>query len=333
MQKKFSRKQTIRSGKYISFMGNDYTKTTGDCVLEHYDTEEYNKTIVITWPIGDIHDENIPYNESGYIDLIKLHDTYDKIILYDMEHTGAWVMPWICDEFLNNIDEIWTPWLESVGAFGDNQRHKVKFMPLRYCKTLEDNYIGTMMNPHFDLGFLGTLAPSMYDIIQPDPSTRYRMLVIKSITDDVSQYVISGSTFNNAAHIIRDTKFMLDMSQRLWPTLYSQNVLRIMEMISLGKHVITEKSSFNYFPEMVTVIDDLMQDLKPFVLESDIQDHSRDFKDLTYSDSSYSNYIKNCISRYTEEYWDPWNVYGWMPIENKLYYKYAEQTRPNSTVN
>ena len=154
------RTQKIFKGKHISFIGSSYTRTVGEMVLEHYDTDQYHNVLVITWPILDVHDDNIYYKQYDFTNVILMNlerfkETYSKIILYDLEHTGYWIMPWIHQDYLSQIDEIWTPWLESIGCFDKN---KVKFMPMRYCKSLMDGYVGNFMKSWYDLGFLGSMS-------------------------------------------------------------------------------------------------------------------------------------------------------------------------------
>ena len=284
-------------GGNITVAGNDYFVSVIMMLLEHYDTAAFEGCFFTIWPIFGAHDPEIQYtniNENLLMDLGNMHKRYKRIIFYDLEHTANNAFHWICDEWLANVDEIWTPWIENQNCYGEKHNHKVKFMPLRASKWLYDKHIGTSDDPQYNVAFFGTPTDSR-DIVM------HKLIKNPVSTGERPGYVINGLNQYEIPDVLYKTKFLLDLTQNWREEIWSQNVVRIHEGISLGKTVITDNSMFNYFPNMIIRVEDPVGKLLRAVKAEQPKDHSQEYWDMTHSDEAYEKYRQDCLKRYRDE--------------------------------
>lgn len=311
----------LQQGKNISVFLNSDITSVRDMILEHYDDKEPPKTLVFNWPFYEWWDIKEPsfelkrssINEALY-DLKDLKKNYNKLILLETEHLPFWVMSYMNEEWLEDIDEIWVMWLEALEFFKHSctgVRDKVRWVPMRYCSRIE--HIGTSFDCHHNLGFFGQMSPERkkyWDHVE---------------NVDWSSYHINGLHPREVEDLTFHTKFILDMPFRPdTETLSSQNVVRIFEMICMGKHVLTFPSTFNYFEGLVTEMEDPMEDIKSLKWQYPL-DFRQKYKDLTYKDEDFHDYMVECILRYNQKYGDPYNkdtiLDGIWKVNNPIYGK------------
>lgn len=294
----------LQQGKNISVFLNSDITSVRDMILEHYDDKEPQGTLIFNWPFYDFRDiKKAPFELKQYpvpgrilYDLKDLKTKYNKLILLETEHLPFWVMEYMNEEWLQDVDEIWVMWLETIEFFKINCKScwsKLKWVPMRYYSQAE--HIGNSGNYEHNLGFFGQISEPRKRLIEQ----------IENI--DWSFYYINGLRPTEVKETLRNTKFILDIP--FWPDrecAITQNVVRIFENLCMGKHVLTVPSTFNYFEGMVTELRDPLEDLKGLEWKASI-DFSQRYKELTYTDEAFSNYMYDCIDRYTKQHGDPFD--------------------------
>lgn len=295
----------LQQGKNISVFLNSDITSIRDMILEHYDDKEPQGTLIFNWPCFDRFDSKIapfelkPYSVPTHdiYDLKDLKNRYNKLILLETEHSPYWVMPYMDDEWLRDVDEIWLLWLESFEYYKEylpNHWDKLRWMPLRFYS--QARHIGNSGNYEHNLGFFGQISESRKKYFDE----------ISFI--DKSFYCINGLRPDEVRETVYNTKFILDVPYNLANYIaISQNVVRIFENICMGKHVLTTPSPFNYFEGLVTVMDDPIEDLRDLEWKAVI-DFSEKYKELTYMDEAFEKYRQECITRYTGMYGNPFDI-------------------------
>lgn len=295
----------LQQGKNISVFLNSDITSVRDMILEHYDDKEPQGTLIFNWPCFDSFDSKIaPFELKRYsapthdlYDLKDLKTKYNKLILLETEHSPWWIMPYMDDEWLQDVDEIWVLWLETFEYYKvhlPNQWNKLKWMPLRFYN--QSKHIGNSGNYEHNLGFFGQTS-----------ETRKKYFDWISYYDR-SFYNINGLRPDEVMETVYNTKFILDVAHNpVDPMAVSQNVVRIFENICMGKHILTPASTFNYFEGMVTVMDDPIEDIKDLEWKAAF-DFREKYKELTYTDEAFEKYKQDCIIRYTEMYGDPFDI-------------------------
>lgn len=299
-----NKKHIVYYGSHVAVCGNDYVRSVIEMILEHYDTSDFDKTLFIIWPLIGSHVDEIhykKYEQGTFIDIIRMKETYNRIIFYDLEHTGFTRMPWICDDWLNDVDEIWTPWIESLTCY-DKNNSKVKFMPLRASTFLKNKHITNNETQFYSAGFFGTMTNYREKVLTP--------LLCNPIDDSspVGWYV-SGINQFQIPDVLADTKFLINLTQHWRPNKCSQNVVRIYEAVCMGKTVISDSSTFNYFDKACIELSDPMTELVGVLKLAVPHDWSQEYWDKTYSDDNFETYKNDCLKKY----------YGRIPKENKFF--------------
>lgn len=303
------KKNPLQKGKNISTLLSANVSYVRDMILEHYDDSEPPGTLVFNWPFYKWWDDKeAPFEilQDSYIklydnlghefrlyDLQDLKNKYNKLILLETEHLPFWKMPYMNEDWLDNVDEIWVLWLEAFEFFKNTRhRNKVRWMPIRYCSRVL--HIGNSEPYTHNIGFFGCMTPER---------KRYWDVVLKI---DTSSYHIEGIFPKEIPELVSRTKFILDMAcHPEGEILWSQNVVRIGEMIASGKSVLIFPSSFNYFEEIIPEMKDPISDLEGLEWKSS-GDYSELFKKLTYEDSDFEKYKERCLNRYIEKFGDPY---------------------------
>lgn len=83
--------------------------------------------------------------------------------------------------------------------------------------------------------------------------------------------------------------------------LCTQNVVRAYEAICIGKTVVSDKSTFNYYLDAVIEVEDPFADLIYTIKNSNPTYHSSAFRDLTYEDSSFEIYKSELEHRFNQD--------------------------------
>lgn len=290
------KKHRIHKGRHITVVGNDYIRSVVEMILEHYDTAERNGTLFIIWPPFGFHDKEITYKQYGnyyFIDLAKMKQSCKHLVFYDLEHTANSKFDWIDDEYLEPADEIWTPWIENLGCYGKNN-DKAVFMPVRACTFLKERHVDTVDKPFYAGGFFGFMTDYRKQVL-------HQLLANPMSPFDPNGYVIVGVNQYEVPDLMKNTKFVIDLTQRWREDVWTQNVVRCFEAICMGKHVISDKSTFNYFPDMVTEMEEPFSRIFNIVKTTEVADHSQEFWDMTYSDGAFDQYKADCLERYKNE--------------------------------
>lgn len=302
----------LQRGKNISVFFNSDITSVRDMILEHYDETEPQGTLIFNWPCIDRFDsKKAPFDIKPYptqpiniYDLKEIKARYNKLILLETEHSPYWIMPYLEDEWLQDVDEIWLLWLESFEYYKEllpNQWSKLKWMPLRFYNQSE--HIGNSGDYDYNLGFFGQVSSSRKKYFDE----------IKLI--DKSFYCIEGLRPNEIKDVVYNTKFILDVPHNPESdTAISQNVVRIFENICMGKHILTSASTFNYFEGLLTVMDDPVEDIRDLDWKA-AMDFREKYKELTYTDEMFEKYKNDCIFRYSKLYGNP------LDINDHLIYK------------
>lgn len=304
----------LQQGKNISVFLNSDIMSVQNMFLEHYDDKEPQGTLIFNWPFTDfVNIKRAPFepkpqsvNKAMLYDLKDLKTRYNKLILLETEHVPFWVMPYLNEEWLQDIDEIWVMWLECFEFFKIHCQScwdKLRWVPMRYTSQVE--YIGNSGNYEHNLGFFG----------QAYAGRKQYLNIVESI--DRTFYHINGLRPDEIKPMVYNTKFILDV--QFYPeveTLTSQNVIRIFENICMGKHMLVNPSTFNYFDGMVTVMDDPIEDIRGLEWKAAMNFREK-YKELTYTDEDFEQYKQSCIARYTEQYGNPFDR---SVINNGIYY-------------
>lgn len=260
-------------------------------LLEHYDREEYADVFFVIWPRWENEIQGLSYSYFGRVKLLNIKELkkkYRRVIFYDLEHTCFIRMPWTRADWLVDVDEIWTPWLENSFLsyrLGLAALHKLHFVPLRACSYLMNQHIDTKQNPKFDWCFFGT---PFY----------YRKQVARALRRaDLSGICCSKRNQFNAKNLLANTRVTLNLPQFASPR-NTQNVVRIFELLCLGKTVVSEQTSFNYFQGLITEVTEPLYNMAEAIINTEIKDNSKIYFDITYSDEAYNKYRNQCLNQY-----------------------------------
>lgn len=293
-------------GKYITIVYHDVCRCLAYSVIEHYDREENDNTLVM---LNIANDPNVP-------EFILDMSQYAKRIYYNCEHYSMIDIPetsqsiryfnylwnWI-DQ--NDFAEVWDFVLENIPYYPDFLKDKVKLKPPRYT-TVFDNFreikekYKTADSPRYDLMFAGT-----YD-------TDLRMDVIQQLTNPYrSNIVFAPKVINlwgclavDSLDIQAQCKFVLDYPHYSF-TNQAQNVIRIYEYVCLDSPVIAHVNYKykNYFQNMICeaygdnpqeFVNDLYYKVRDF---TPIYNAHEQYKTLTYYDEDYKRYIETLLEQ------------------------------------
>lgn len=248
--------------------------STAYMVLEHYDTDKFDNTVFIINTIDTIDD------------VIKLYPN-KNYIYYQMEHLNAnTTYSTETIDRLSNFPCIWDIDINNVKILNKYLNNEIYFMPVRYTSYFSDKYIGTAEDPKFDLLFYGVISPE-------------RMNLMNEFSYDFETNrtcVFWGNSIFDVPELVKNCKFVMNLHQVDYEH-SNQEQVRIFELLSIGKSVISAKSKINYFG-------DLIKECDPFEIHKKFRlytqsDNSEKYKQLTYSDESYENYKQDLLLKYS----------------------------------
>lgn len=218
--------------------------------------DKYNNCIVI---LGYNLGKNIGYYRKNYPN--------KKIIVYQLEQLFNYNPNWFnpkskspqikqrtlhLKQWLDECDEIWdydisNKWfLENIGY------NKVKFMPMRYSKSLET--IENKDDPKYDILFYGSVNKKRFEVLQK-LSTKFN-LVVMGDSYDVSRNEMINSNIKflpkdfsgNLDEAISNSKIVLNL--HFYESSIQEQV-RLFYLLNNNKCVVSEKSKKNYFGDLI----------------------------------------------------------------------------------
>lgn len=325
----------LYKGKHITVMYDDPTSNWKNMVVDHYDTEQYHNTFFFAFPslycdapgIRYVYrhipsDDNYMKNLLGmpngepikFLDLQGYRKEFDRIIWYDLEHTGFSTYPWALNEpYIEDVDEVWTPWLENLAYYPEKYRYKYKFQPVRYYNGMPD--LSCCDDPEWHFGFLGFFSEYRLSIIDY-VSSHQTINWTDSSTGEIickshyKAWIARGSNLTESTTLVKTTKYLLDLPPKIFDR-YSQNVIRINELLCSNINCISNSGSFNYFPEVITHIDildpmEFTYYISNAYFNADKKDSSKLWKDMSWRDEDYEYYKLDCLQRYIKQYGSIW---------------------------
>lgn len=285
-------------------------------ILEHYDNPDYENTLFIVGSVNYLRQCDCVYvpSKNSYIDYPNLHDTYSRVIYYNLEHTfhlykfesGSLYNQNIdVLNYLDYVDEIWTPWLETLACSSHSSRiDKLRWVPLRHTSYYEHlDYSSTEYQ--FDLLFLGSLTPERCDDLRKLAlNTNFRSATGYTITvNSLHVLTLSGYRLIDIPQVVHLSKFLLDL-RRGDLNAFEQNVVRIYDGLVLNKPTICLYIDiFSYFPNITIELDPdntgNLCTLQEFINASHADDVRDAFKYMTYTQQAYDKYKQTILDRFS----------------------------------
>lgn len=327
----------MAKGQYIDVIYNSYTEMWKNMVMQHYDIPIYENTMIFSFPLNsfvpkldEMHTTSVPMEiKEGQrlqylknskslvmIDLDKYLETYSKIIWYDLERPYPVPYPYHQNPYIfERVYEVWTPWIESLPYYPDEYRDKYVFKPFRYTDRVPD-LKSNSENIEWDFGFIGAPAPW---------ESPYRSKFMQMIFDSFVIWHNNGEPYGanryrywnaggklpvEVADLIRKTHIILDLPADEFP-FYSQNVLRLNELVSAGCVCASNSGNFNYFPDIVYFsegadLGNMINLIHSIVFENSQKDIANTWKRMTFKDIDYESYINHMITLYKEKNGSIW---------------------------
>ena len=271
--------------KYITIFYTKTIESVKTMIQEHYNIPEYDNTLFLI-------------NNIRLINLNQEDKKFARIIYYNLEH-GNDLSPhekFLVSNFVknNNVTEIWS--MEPNCETFDTEIG-VKFMPVRYTSLIKKPEYKTQ--PKFDVGFTGIVGSNEWCPKRND-------FFEKFITNPKYQFSIKmlyGFPISEMVDEFSNCKFVIDSHRNYWTT--EQNQIRIFEHICLGHTVLSEKSKYNMFPDLIYEWNDI-DELNELINTIEPHDFSEKYKQLTYSDEDYKAYREKLLD---DNYYQPTHDY------------------------
>lgn len=251
-----------------------YTKmyeTVAKMVLQHYDTEQFNRSVFV---INVLTDEN-----SNDINFREYCPNAERYIYYQTKNLSFYP-EYVIPEHMNQFDEIWDSSKFNMNYYPEDAKDKVWYMPLRYVNIPK---IQPKEEYKYDIGFIGTLTPFRQDMLSR---------ITKYWTDDYCRVkTISGVPYSQLYDEIADCKYLIDLPRSASYGSILNNV-RIFETLCSGKQIITEtfgdvENPFTWLIKGYTDIYTIYN-----IVKEDPADNSEIFKQWTDTDEKYEIYRK-----------------------------------------
>ena len=288
-------------GKYITIVYHDILKSMAYSIIEHYDTIDFNNTLIIV--------NEIVFDDAWeYLNF----DSFGRKILYNVEHfetqlindqTKYWDNNVIYPHIRKHNLEIWDFLIENYDFYPDDLKEKFVFVPLRFSHCFDD-YRDLIQNARkknmrYDLFFSG-----VHD-------TPLRLDVIKSLqtggntTSNIKFITSTGYDNFNSWDLQAMCKFALDYPH-FSLTMQAQTPTRINDMICAGNCVIgfINPKFLNYFEgiiypaygdnvnEFTNNVKNIIRNYKP-----DYTGYIK-YQHLTEDESKYNDYRKSLVQKY-----------------------------------
>ena len=260
-----TRTSTIELNNNICVVYDSLTEPYVHIILEHY--SDYHNTIFLLtpcYPCWGAQEELFITNISKY----------DKRIFCNFDHL---IWDAYCDSLFSwirreHINEVWEWQLRYIDRYPEDIKGIVRFRPVRYCSYYNKLIDSTPRTNRYKFAFVGNLNQYRIDFMQCGRYSEYKAL--------------SGYRLDQLYDEFKDCEGVLNIHGYRGN---EQEQLRIFPLICMNIPVCSERSSINYFPNIVTEIDNIDQ--------IHYLDYSVDeiYRSLTYSDSSYEEYCDKLI--------------------------------------
>ena len=269
------------SFKYITIIYPPQLESAKLMVQEHYDTAEYVDTLFLL-NVLDYVDENgqsVPFGDDEY--------NHKRKIYYNFEHANDLGLedckPFYeyCQRF--GITEVWS--MEPNCETLDNELG-VRYMPMRYTSLIQKSKVKSSYD--FDLGFVGIVGSNGYS---PRRNNFFHEYIINNKIDFTLK-ILNGKPISDFKDELANCKFILDTKRNYRHNM--QNQVRIFEHLCLGHTVLSEKSEYNMFPGLIYEWETI-NELNNMVKIIEPEDMSEKYKEMTYTDEAYANYVNSLI--------------------------------------
>lgn len=265
--------------KHITVCYYDMVESVKLMVQEHYDTQEYDDTFFI-----------INCNNTN----LEMRDKFKRVIYYYLEHK-------MNDDYYNEafrdndigllkhlitlgVNEIWS--MDYDSNFGRLAKTKfnleVKYRPVRYT---------TLINPVNDI----YNTPKTSDLCHIGVLTDYRCSVINTIYDNfnlIFKNITGSSKLSQLIPELNTAKYIIDTQRTT--NHYTQNQVRIFELLCMGYTVIVQKWGVNLFPGLVYEVA-YYDDIYNIIQRNEYLHPIEGYKELTYTDEAYEQYVNYLI--------------------------------------
>jgi len=277
----------IETLDHITVCYYKYVESVKLMIQEHYDTPEYDNTIIFI---------NILPNYTPFYGC--MGELFSRRIYYFLEHK-------VTNEYYNsrfygsdeiyadgmkcaNITEMWTMDYRPQFAYRCEELLgiPVKYVPVRYTSLIKpvENIYTTPKGT--DLCLVGCISkvytPLRYDFMENFNNQKQISLKIVTQTDNIRSSIIEMNT----------SKYIIDIPREIEQL--TQNQVRIFELLCMGYTVCVKKSDINIFPGLIyewNTVDDLINIVK----NCEYLSPAEAYKEMTYSDEAYNKYVNNLI--------------------------------------
>lgn len=271
------------TGRYVTvFQWSHYLDDVTKMILEHYDTNEYADSVFLLcvnlkYPIHQIR-EIFPGK---------------RLIIYQLEQLVSCNTLFPVDFIVDScryVDEVWDYDALNMVYYEKYTSFKgAKFMPFRYCKSLE-----RIPNSERDIDvlFYGSLNLQR---------TQWQIYIQEYFYDKVSTVFASGTTPKQNDDFIRRAKIVLNI--HLMHPYSRQEQPRLFLPVINNRCVVSEVSQLNHMEGCVV---EVTLDTVSRELESILGNKSYDslalqanlkYKRMTYTDEDYERYRQTILSR------------------------------------
>lgn len=265
-------------------------------IKEHYDTPEYDNTIVF---INYWLDENNPFYNS-------IKQSFKRRIFYFMEHKTNDEDYYNCGwynfdtdyiDYLRKsqyITEIWSmDYMPQLAVRCEQELGiPLKYRPVRYTSLIKpvDNIYTTPKTVDFCLvGIIGPYATNRENFIANNEHTHNFSLKVITQCENMQEIIPE----------LNLSRYIIDMP-RLKEQI-TQNQVRIFELLCMGYTMCIQKYKTNIFPGLIYEWE-TVDDLKEIVKRGEYLHPTEAYKEMTYTDEAYEKYVNNLIEQ--------WNTLG-----------------------
>ncbi len=259
----------VLKGKSIFVIYTKMYETVAKMVLQHYDTEQFNRSVFV---INVLVDEN-----SNDIDFRQYYPNADHYIYYQLNNLSLYP-EYVVHEYMDQFDEIWDFGKVNMNYYPEDVKYKVWYMPLRYVDIPK---IPQKEDYRYDIGFIGTLTPFRQDMISR---------ITKYWTDDYCRIkIINGQPYSDIYDEVIGCKYLIDLP-RTPNSGIMLNAPRILETLCSGKQIITDRCGCieNPFTWLIRTYANIY-DIYSIMKEQPV-DNSEVFKQWTDNDEKYEEY-------------------------------------------
>lgn len=283
----------FKKHKYIAIAYISYLESVALMIQEHYDIPEYEGTVFLIntfWNIlsTDYTNEYYQYKRRIYYMLEHRCTDYWNHIDFDKKFLDALINQMGCTEF-------WTmdynP--EITGSLREISDIPIIYKPVRYTsliKPVENIYTTKKTIDYCHIGGLSDCNSHRIDLIRE----------IETLGCQISfKFITQTPNIKSCITNMNDSRFIIDILRL--KNILTQNQVRIFELLCMGYTVCAEKCGLNIFPGLIYEWE-TVNDLVEIAKNKDYLHPTEAYKEMTYTDKAYEQYVNNLIER--------WNILG-----------------------